>query len=802
MSNPQLDKGDLDAAEEIVAQVESGPRSPDHRIAVWVILALCLGWSSFQLWIAFDPINSIIARSWHLALAISLVYLAYPAFKQTQPSRVATGVARVFSLGEGGFVYVLELFIGLALAAIGIYLFANLGAMREEGLDPLINTLVVIIGIAGIAEGARRLLAFVARVMGYTPGPGIAPLILGTGAARSNRQYIPVYDMILAIMAAGTALYIWFDFEGIIGRSGLPTRADVVMGVIMIILLLEAARRALGPALSILARIFIAYSFAGPFMPQFLRHRGVPLDFFINDMYLADTGIFGVPLGVSASFVFLFVLFGSLLDKAGAGKYFIDVAFAGLGRFRGGPAKAAIVASGLTGLVSGSSIANTVTTGTFTIPLMKKVGLPAFKAAAVEVAASTNGQLMPPIMGAAAFIMAEIIGIPYLDVVRAALIPALISYIALFYVVHLEALKLGISAIPKAELPELAKTFLRGMHYLIPLVVLILYLVVLRRSAITSALFAIEALAVLMIVQRPIIAYLGFYAQKKAGNLAAEAALLPTLVSALYDGFRDIWEGLIAGARNMMSVGVATASAGSIVGVVTITGLVGRFVSVIDTISFGNVTLMLVLTALTSMILGMGLPTTANYIVMATLTAPVIVQLGGDAGLIIPVLAAHLFVFYFGILADDTPPVGLAAYAAAAIAKSDPIRTGVQGFTYDLRTAILPFVFIFNIDLLMMAGVTETGDIIWINDILQLLWIFAVALVAMFAFAAFIQGYFAARCNWIERLILLAICIVLFRPGVITDQIGLAREIIQVLGLVAYGGLYMLQRMRTRGVAA
>ncbi len=798
MSDSKSEQGDLSAAEEIVAQVESGPRSPDHRIAVWIILALCLGWSSFQLWIAFDPINSIIARSWHLALAISLVYLAYPAFKQSQPSRVASGVARALSLGDNGFVVVLELFIGLVLAAIGIYLFANLGAMREEGLDPVINALGVIIGIAGIAEGGRRLLAFFAHMTGRTPESGLAAMLFRSSAARSNRQYIPVYDIILALMAAGAALYIWFDFEGIISRSGLPTRADVVMGVIMIVLLLEAARRSLGPALSILALIFIAYSFAGPFMPQFLRHRGVPLDFFINDMYLADTGIFGVPLGVSASFVFLFVLFGALLDKAGAGKYFIDVAFAGLGRFRGGPAKAAIVASGLTGLVSGSSIANTVTTGTFTIPLMKRVGLPAYKAAAVEVAASTNGQLMPPIMGAAAFIMAEIIGIPYLDVVRAALIPALISYIALFYVVHLEALKLGISAIPKAELPALAKTFLRGMHYIIPLAVLVLYLVVLRRSAITSALFAIEALAVLMIVQRPIIAFLGFHAQKQAGNLAAEAALMPTLVSAFYDGLRDIWDGLIAGARNMMSVGVATASAGIIVGVVTITGLVGRFVSVIDTISFGNVTLMLVLTAVTSMILGMGLPTTANYIVMATLTAPVIVQLGGDAGLIVPVLAAHLFVFYFGILADDTPPVGLAAYAGAAIAKSDPIRTGVQGFTYDLRTAILPFVFIFNIDLLMMAGLTESGDIIWINDIFQLLWIFAVALIAMFAFAAFIQGYFADRCNWIERLVLLAICIILFRPAVITDQIGLAREIVQGLGLVAYGGLYMMQRMRAR----
>lgn len=511
------DQGDIKAAEDIVAQVESGPRNPDHRIAVSAILGLCLAWSVFQLWIAFDPINSIIARSWHLALAIALVYLAYPAFKQTQPSRIASAVARTLSLGKDGYAAVLDTFNALIAAGLGIYLFVNLGAMRAQGLDPVIEAAIWILGLAGIVEGARRLLGLALRTIGSAPSDGPLALLLGTGASRSNRSYIPSYDIILSAMAAGAALYIWYDFEGIINRSGLPTPTDVIMGVVMIVLLLEAARRALGPALSILALIFIAYSFLGPLLPQFLRHRGVPLDFFVNDMYLADTGIFGVPLGVSASFVFLFVLFGSLLDKAGAGKYFIDVAFAGLGRYRGGPAKAAIVASGMTGLVSGSSIANTVTTGTFTIPLMKRVGLPAFKAGAVEVAASTNGQLMPPIMGAAAFIMAEIIGIPYLDVVRAALIPALISYIALFYVVHLEALKLGIAAIPKAELPALGKTFLRGMHYLIPLAVLVLYLVVLRRSAITSALFAIEALAVLMIVQRPIIAFLAFGPQKRAG---------------------------------------------------------------------------------------------------------------------------------------------------------------------------------------------------------------------------------------------------------------------------------------------
>lgn len=705
-------------AEDLVAQVESGPRNPTSRIAVGAILAISVAWSVYQLYIAQSPINSFIARSWHLGFALSLVFLAYPAYDFHNPPRWVRGL--------------------------------------------------------------RAALPFLNK-------------------ARSNREYIPLIDIVLAIVATAGALFIWWDFKGIITRQGLPSQTDVVMGVITLVLLLEAARRALGPALSIICMIFIAYAFLGPWMPDILRHRGTPLDFFINDMYMSTTGIFGVPLGVSTSFVFLFVLFGSLLDKAGAGKYFIDVAFAGLGHKTGGPAKAAVVASGLSGLVSGSSIANVVTTGTFTIPLMKKVGLPAYKAAAVEVAASTNGQLMPPIMGAAAFIMADIIGIPYLDVVRAALFPAIISYMALFYVVHLEALKLNLRPLSKSELPPLLKTFLNGLHYLVPLGVLIWFLVIVRFSAVTSALFAIESLAVLMIIQRPIIAYLAMGAQKKAGNIDAGAALGPILGAAFLDGLKDIWEGLIAGARSMMSVGVATAAAGIIVGVVTSTGLVGRFVQLIDVVSFGNVTLMLILTAITSLILGMGLPTTANYILMATLTAPVIVQLGGDAGLIFPLVAAHLFVFYFGILADDTPPVGLAAYAGAAIAGSDPIKTGIQGFTYDMRTAILPFVFIFNTQLLMISGVAENGDIIWLNNIFVLAWVFVVSLFAIFAFASFMQGFFADDCNWPERIVLLAVSILMFRPAlVVGDDGGIPRELIQAVALGIYIAMYFYQKRRRR----
>jgi len=319
-----------------------------------------------------------------------------------------------------------------------------------------------------------------------------------------------------------------------------------------------------------------------------------------------------------------------------------------------------------------------------------------------------------------------------------------------------------------------------------------------RRSPIFSALTAIEALAVIMLVQRPIIAYLALGAQQKAGNIDAAARLGPILGAALLDGLKDIWEGLIAGARSMMSVGVATAAAGIIVGVVTSTGLVGRFVQLIDAVSFGSVTLMLVLTAVTSMILGMGLPTTANYILMATLTAPVIVQLGGDAGLIFPLIAAHLFVFYFGILADDTPPVGLAAYAGAAIAQSDPIKTGIQGFTYDLRTAILPFVFIFNTELLMIGGVAPNGDIIWLDNIGLLAWVFVVSLFAMFAFASFMQGFFADDCNWLERGLLLALSLLMFRPALVTDSVDVPRQLIQALALAAFAGLYLHQKRRRR----
>ena len=701
---------DLEALAEL-GEGEGKTRSPGGPIGgfLWV-LALC--WSLFQLHIAYDPINSVIARSIHLTFAVLLVYLAFPAIR-----RAAT----------------LERF----------------NALMQQ---------------------------------------------LFPGHRKRDPVKIPWYDFVIAALAACGTAYLAWDYVGIIERSGLPLARDVWIGGAFVLLLLESARRSLGLALPALGAVFLLYCFIGPYLPRFLAHPGIPFEFIVDHMYLSDSGIWGVPLGVSTDFVFLFVLFGALLDRAGAAEYFVQVAYAMVGRFRGGPAKAAVLASGLTGMVSGSSIANVATTGTFTIPLMKRVGLPAYKAGAVEVGASTNGQLLPPVMGAAAFIMAEFLGLPYIDVVTAAAIPAVLSYIALLYVVHLEALKLDLTAIPVEELPPFWTTFLKGVHFLIPILALIYTLVILRFSAISAAFNAILLTLAIMVIQRLVQSCAAVL--RPSPDNPAPGSLGQAIVQGLLLSIREILQGCVSGARNMAPIAVATAAAGIIVGTVTLTGLSSRFIEAIEIISLGNVVLMLILTAVTSLILGMGLPTTANYIVMATLTAPVIVTLGGQAGLVIPVLAAHLFVFYFGILADDTPPVGLAAFAASAIAGSDPIKTGIQGFTYDLRTAILPFVFIFNLELLLISGVTADGTIIWLNDMFSVVWVIVNGLVAMMAFAAAMQGFFADRCGWPERALLIVICVAAFRPDLLSGDADTLRLGVQFGAWVLFAGLYLLQKKR------
>ena len=709
------------STEELIAK-DVGGRIPEGAMAK-LIAALALLWSLFQLWIA-SPLpfmlrvgvfNNTEARAIHLAFALLLAFLAYPAFK------------------------------------------------------------------------------------------------------RSPRDRVPLVDVALGLIAAASASYLYFAYEQLAQRPGNLTTLDLVTACVGIPLLLEATRRALGPALAVIALIFLGYSLAGPYMPGLLAHRGVSFTALANHQWITTEGVFGIALGVSTSFVFLFVLFGALLERAGAGHYFIQLAFSMLGHFRGGPAKAAVVASGMTGLISGSSIANVVTTGTFTIPMMKRTGFSAEKAGAVEVASSVNGQIMPPVMGAAAFLMVEYVGIPYVEVIKHAFLPALISYIALVYIVHLESLKLGLTALPRAnvakpwmqrligfvfgvalfsgislavyyglgwlkpalgdaaiwvigallvavylgllkvaasnpplppedpnapleKLPETRPVLLSGLHFLLPVVVLVWCLMVERLSPGLSAFWGSVILIIILLTQRPLLSWMRRDGTHQHGTFM--------------DGMVDLREGLIAGARNMIGIGIATAAAGIIVGAVSQTGVGLVLADLVELLSMGNLMLMLLLTAFLSLILGMGLPTTANYIVVSSLLAPVVVALGQQSGLIVPLIAVHLFVFYFGIMADVTPPVGLASFAAAAVSKGDPIKTGVVAFYYSLRTAALPFLFIFNTDLLLI-------DVDFWHGVV----IFIIATLAMLIFAAGTQGYFLVRSRWYENILLLLIAFTLFRPG-------------------------------------
>ncbi|WP_075995927.1 TRAP transporter permease [Salaquimonas pukyongi] len=785
--------------QDLVASTDSGARNPIGPIGR-ALAGIALLWSLFQLWIggplqfiAGITFNSTEARSIHLAFAVFLAFMAYPAF------------------------------------------------------------------------------------------------------ARSPRDRIPVLDWIFALAGAFCAGYGYLFYATLAetGAQGDPTQLQLYIAAAGLILLLEAARRSLGPALAIVAMVFLAYVFFGSsdVVPDVIRWKGASFTKTMSHMWLTTEGVFGIALGVSTSFVFLFVLFGSLLDKAGAGNYLIKLAFALLGHLRGGPAKAAVVGSAMTGLISGSSIANVVTTGTFTIPLMKRVGFTNEQAGSVEVASSVNGQLMPPVMGAAAFLMVEYTNTPYLKVMQYAILPALISYIALVYIVHLEALKnntktlgegsdisfaqmlvsglvslggsLGLAYVlgayvapalgggnfislivmaagtallllatmwsrgvpangplgwlistgslaigmlatffisfyffirflqdvfggagtgidlstlvivaliglayvfllriaagepdleaddPNAEvvkLPVFGEVVRTGLYYFLPIILLVWFLMVEQKSPKLSAFWAAVLLIVMLLTQKPLKAFF----RGQADMIGAR----------FREGFDDLIDGLITGARNMIGIGVATATAGIIVGTVTLTGIGQVMADLVEFLSFGSLPLMLVWVGILSLILGMGLPTTANYIVVSSLMAGVIVSLGAENGLIVPLIAAHLFVFYFGIMADVTPPVGLASFAAAAVSGGDPLRTGFTAFFYSLRTVALPFLFIFNTDLILY-------DVTWQKGVL----VFIVATFAMLLFAAATQGYFFARSKIYESIALLLVAFTLFRPGFWLDYV-------------------------------
>jgi TRAP transporter 4TM/12TM fusion protein len=568
-----------------------------------------------------------------------------------------------------------------------------------------------------------------------------------------RNQKIQIIDFVFAFLGLVTTLYLVFGYEGLVHRQGLMSTVtilgftipyEIIIGSTGIILLLEATRRVVGLPLVIIAVVFILYSFFGRILPDLIAHPGLSLNRLVGYHWLGGEAIFGIPISVSVGFIFLFVLFGSVLDAAGGGKYFLNLAFASVGRMRGGPAKAAILASGLTGMISGSSVANTVTTGAFTIPIMKKTGLSAVKAGAIEVAASVNGQLMPPIMGAAAFIMAELLGISYLQVVTHAILPAIISYIALFYISHLESVKLGIKGLPEKDIPPLGKTFIEGIHYLIPIAVLVYLLLINNWTASSAVFYSITSLLVVIIVK----------------NLWSAAQGDLTIIDSLKLSFNQIMIGFEKGAINMVSVGVAIATAGIIVGAVSSTGLSNNLIMVVETIAGSNVIILLGLTAVLCILLGMGLPTTANYLVVAALMANVVVEVGNASGYIFPLIAVHLYVFYFGLMADITPPVGLASYAAAAISRADPIQTGIQAFWYSLRTVILPIVFIFNHELLLIG----------IEDWIHALVVISTSLIAILVFTAATQRWFMTQMRWYEVTAFLIIAMSLFRPGFILDQ--------------------------------
>ncbi|SCY93544.1 TRAP transporter permease [Alkaliphilus peptidifermentans] len=543
---------------------------------------------------------------------------------------------------------------------------------------------------------------------------------------KSNKTKIPFYDWIFSGAGIAVTTYILINFEGLIRRGGIPNNLDIFMGIVAILLVLEVTRRSIGPELPIIAIVFIAYVFLGPYLPGALGHRGYSLARIVNQLYMTTEGLFGTPLGVSATFVFMFILFGSFLEITGVGQFFIDVAFAAAGHRKGGPAKAAVLASGFMGSISGSSIANTVTTGAFTIPLMKKVGYKPNFAGAVEAAASTGGQILPPVMGAAAFIMSEFTNIPYIRIVVSATVPALLYYLGVTIMVHLQASKQGLEGIPKNELPDLKKTFKMGFHLLIPLVSVVVFLI--RFSPLKAAFFSILLALV--------VSFFRAHTRIK---------------------FKDLLYALEDGAKKAVSVASACACAGIIVGIVTLTGLGLTFANLIVSLAGGMLLPTLFLTMIASIILGMGLPTTAKYIVLATMAAPALVELG------VPLIAAHLFILYFGVIADVTPPVALAAYAGAGIAGGDSFKTGLNALKLGSAGFLIPFIFAISPTLLLI-------DVTFVQAVVAI----ATACLGIVAFASGVQGYFLTHTKIYERIMFIIAALLLIHPNVMVDFIGLA----------------------------
>ena len=552
-------------------------------------------------------------------------------------------------------------------------------------------------------------------------------LLYPASSKQSKTSGIPFYDFILAGLGVASAMYLVVFFNDLVTRAGLPTTVDLVMGFVLIATLLEATRRISNPVLPCLAVVALLYCYFGRYMPQMLAHRGFSVARIVNHMYLGTEGIFGTPLEVSSTFVFMFILFGSVLEKTGLGRFIIDLSMALAGWSTGGPAKVAIVSSGLMGTVSGSSVANVCTTGMFTIPLMKSVGYEPHFAGAVEAVASTGGQIMPPVMGAGAFIMAQFLGVPYIDVAIAAVVPALLYYFAVMVQVHFEACRLGLKGIPWAQLPPIWPLLRSKGFLLIPLIAIIYFLL----AGYTPLMAAFNGILVSFVLSW----------------LNKETRLTPA----------RIFEAFQSGARGAIGVACACATVGMVVGMGTLTGLALRIAGAIVSAAGGSKILTLVFTMCASILLGTGLPTTANFIVTSTMAAPALFQLG------VPAKAAYMFVFYFGIAADLTPPVALAAYAGSGIAGSDPMKTGMTAFKLALAGFLVPYIYVYSPMLLFIDVVP-----------LEMVQAICTALIGVFLLAMFTIGFFKAPMAWYMRILAFAGALGLLIPGTASDLAGLA----------------------------
>lgn len=562
--------------------------------------------------------------------------------------------------------------------------------------------------------------------------------LLYPATKRGKRDRIFVLDYVFAAVFLGIIAYYIFNYEAIIGRSGNYNTVDVVLAAIAILMVMEACRRVVGLPIVVIATVFIIFAFAGKYIPGFLHHRGYSIERVATHLFYTTEGIIGLPLGTCATYIFLFILFGAFLEKTGVGAFFIDIANAIAGHAAGGPAKVAVLTSALQGTISGSSVSNTVSTGSFTIPLMKSLGYRPEFAAAVEASASTGGQIMPPIMGAAAFLIAEATGVPYITIAAAAIIPAILYFTGIWMMIDFEAKKIGLVGIPKEQLPKVWPIIRERGHLITPLIVIIV-LLVMDYTPIFAALWGIVA-----------------------------CIIVPYLRKSTRIPFSSLFDAFVGGARNIIGVACACAVAGIIVGVVTLTGIGLKLGGGLLEVAGGNMMITLFFTMITSLVLGMGVPTTANYLITSTIAAPILIQLN------IPHVPAHLFAFYFGILADITPPVALAAYAGSAIAKGNPFKTGVQATKLAIAAFIIPYIFVMDQSLLLID-----------TDFVSVVRILITSLVGMYGIAGGVSGFMYTKIHPILRLAFIASGLLLITPSWITD----------IIGLVMIGGLMFVQKM-------